>query len=142
MERIKVSLPEHFNFSTEIPIRITDINYGNHVGNDTFLSLVHEARMQFLKQWGYSELDFGGASLIMADAAIEFKHELMYGDIVKAYVMATGFDRIGFDVYYKFTIIKNGSEILVAKAKTGMMCFDYNAKKKMSVPQQVINQLQ
>jgi len=35
MARIKILLPEHFSFSCSIPIRITDLNYGNHVGNDT-----------------------------------------------------------------------------------------------------------
>ena len=139
MERIKISLPEQFSFSTNIPIRITDINYGNHVGNDTFLSIVHEARMQFLKQWGFSELNFGGVSLIMADVAIEFKHELMYGDIVTAYVTATGFDKLGFDIYYKLTTIKNDKEVLAAKAKTGMMCYDYQLKKRVSVPCEIQN---
>ena len=36
MERIKINLPEHFNFSTNIKIRITDLNYGGH-GNSCVL---------------------------------------------------------------------------------------------------------
>ena len=47
MARIKVELPELFTFNTTIPIRITDLNYGNHVGNDTILSMIHEACVQF-----------------------------------------------------------------------------------------------
>ncbi len=58
MERIKIQLPEKFSFSTTIKIRITDLNYGGHVGNDVFLSLIHEARQQFLIAHGYSELSF------------------------------------------------------------------------------------
>ena len=61
MARIKIDLPDNFSFTTSIPIRITDVNYGGHVGNDTILSLIHEARMQFLKQLGYSELEFAGS---------------------------------------------------------------------------------
>ena len=49
MARIKIELPDNFPFTTSIPVRITDINYGGHVGNDTVLSIIHEARMQFLK---------------------------------------------------------------------------------------------
>jgi acyl-CoA thioesterase FadM len=59
MARIKLQLPQQFIFSTLIPVRITDINYGNHVGNDAILSLLHEARMQFLNKAGYTELEFG-----------------------------------------------------------------------------------
>ena len=53
MARIKLTLPERFLFSASIPVRITDLNYGAHVGNDTILSLMHEARVQFLRLFGY-----------------------------------------------------------------------------------------
>ena len=76
MERVKIHLPDAFAFSTVITIRITDLNYGGHVGNDTFLSLIHEARQQFLMSHGYKELSFEGAELIQTDAAIEYKREL------------------------------------------------------------------
>ena len=39
MNRIKLNLTDHFQFYVDIPIRITDLNYGGHVGNDVFLSL-------------------------------------------------------------------------------------------------------
>jgi len=133
MSRIKIQLPEQFNFSTEIPIRITDLNYGGHVGNDTVFSLLHESRMRFLQYHGLSELGFEGASLIMADAGVEFKAELFYGDIVKAYVTATDFSKIGFNVFYK--MVKVPDETIVTLAKTAMICYDYNKKKIVIVPE-------
>lgn len=141
MERIKINLPENFNFSTIIKIRITDLNYGGHVGNDSFLSLIHEARVQFLNHFGYSELKLKNASLIMADASIEFKKELNYGDEVKISVAASGFDKIGFDIFYKLEILSEEKFVLAAKAKTGMLCYNYQNKKLMSVPEEVKNQL-
>src|SRR5437764_11485310 len=104
MARIKLTLPEQFPFSTNIPIRITDLNYGAHVGNDTILTLMHEARVQFLKSLDYEELNIAGVGLIMSDAAIEFKREVFYGTLLKAYVAAGDFTRVGFDLYYKLTI--------------------------------------
>jgi YbgC/YbaW family acyl-CoA thioester hydrolase len=134
MERIKINLPENFNFSTIIKIRITDLNYGGHVGNDSFLSLIHEARQQFLNHFGYSELQIENTSLIMADAAIEFKKELSYKDEVKISVAVSGFDKYGFDIFYKLEIINEQNLLLTGKAKSGMLCFDYQNKKLMSVP--------
>lgn len=49
MARISIDLPSTFTFSATIPVRITDLNYGGHVGNDTILSIIHEARVQYLK---------------------------------------------------------------------------------------------
>lgn len=130
MARIKIELPEQFAFSTEIPIRITDLNYGGHVGNDTVLSLIHEVRVQFLKSFGYEELNVEGVSLIMSDAGIEFKAELFYGDVVTAFVIANNFSRVGFDLYYKLM----REETIVAVAKTGMICYNYDSRKVVSLP--------
>ncbi len=130
MARIRIELPEQFTFSTKIAIRITDLNYGGHVGNDTILTLIHEARVQFLKHFGYDELNVEGTSLIMSDAAIEFKNELFYGDTITAFVTANNFSRVGFDLVYKLT--RNDTSI--AHAKTGMICYDYKLKKVISLP--------
>jgi len=134
MARIKLELPSQFSFSTNIPIRITDVNYGGHVGNDTILSLLQEARMQFLAQHGVTELHFWGFGLIMSDVAIEFKAEVFYGDTLKAQVTATDFSRVAFDLYYVLSKNVDGKELTVALAKTGMVCFDYTAKKPVIIP--------
>jgi acyl-CoA thioester hydrolase len=135
MNRVKITLPEQFSFSTKIKIRITDLNYGGHVGNDTFLSLIHEARQQFLQSHGYGELQFAGVGLIMADAMIEFKSELNFADELEIYVTATEFTRSGFDLYYKMEIVRATGNVLAGKVKTGMLCYDYAAKKVVSVPE-------
>jgi len=134
MERIKINIPTNFNFSTIIKIRITDLNYGGHVGNDSFLSLIHEAREQFLNHFGYSELKIENVSLIMADAAVEFKKELNYSDEIKISVAANNFDKYGFDIFYKLEVVKDANLLLAGKAKTGMLCYDYENKKLMPVP--------
>jgi acyl-CoA thioester hydrolase len=141
MERIKLNLTKGYSFSTTIAIRITDLNYGGHVGNDAFLSLIHEARQQFLKSFGYTELQFAGVSLIMADAAVEYKTELNYGDVVEIFVAATGFDRLGFDLHYILELNTDGKKILAGKAKTGMLCYNYQLKKMMPVPQEAVEKM-
>jgi acyl-CoA thioester hydrolase len=141
MARIKIELPLTFTFQAQLPIRITDLNYGNHVGNDTVLTLLHEARMQFLRQFDYTEMNFGGVGMIMSDVAIQFKSELFYGDIVLASVAAGEFSKAGFEFYYKLEKESGGKTLLVAIAKTGMVCYDYGKKKIVAVPQEVIQSL-
>jgi acyl-CoA thioester hydrolase len=136
MARIKICLPEHFSFSCQLSIRITDINYGGHVGNDTVLSILHEARMQFFKSLQYTEMNFAGTGMIMADVAIEFKNELFYGDALIASVAAAEISKIGFELLYKLEKEVDGKKILVAKAKTGMICYDYEKKKIVAVPEE------
>jgi acyl-CoA thioesterase FadM len=141
MNRVKIILPEKFSFSTHLTIRVTDLNYGGHVGNDTFLSLIQEARQQFLLSHGYEELSIAGVGLIIADASIEFKRELNYGDIVRISVAAADFDKLGFDLFYRLEVVNGEDTILAGRAKTGMLCYDYLLKKKVSVPEEAVKKL-
>lgn len=130
-------MPQQFSFSTVINIRISDINYGNHVGNDAVLSLIHEARVQFLAAHGFTELNCGGVGLIMSDAGIEFKKEIFYGDLVTACVTAVNFSTIGFELYYQLET--NGKAAVLAK--TAMVSYDYQKKKIAQVPEIVKEKL-
>ncbi len=141
MSRIKIDLPDLFSFTAIIPIRITDINYGNHVGNDAVLSLIHEARMQFLSKYGYTELNLEGIGLIMTDVGIEFKKEMFYGDIIEIKIAAADFTSVGFDLYYLLEKQKDNNKVTVAIAKTGMICYDYDRKKIAAVPATVKEKL-
>jgi len=135
MARIRIELPEKFSFATSFQVRITDINYGGHGGNDSILGMIHEARMQFLRHYGYSEMEFEGVGMIMSDVGIEFKHELFYGETVHISVAAGNFTRFGFELYYKLEKKQQDNTLAVAFAKTGMVCYDYNAAKIVSLPQ-------
>ncbi|PIY11308.1 MAG: thioesterase [Flexibacter sp. CG_4_10_14_3_um_filter_32_15] len=136
MNRVKVDLPDQFLFKTEIPVRITDLNYGGHVGNDAMLSLVHEARVQFFMSEGFkSELDIMGFGVIMADVAMQFKGEGFYGNIFEVYVTVGSLSSSGFDLYYKFIDQDSRREIL--KVKTGMVLFDYKNRKIAALPDEL-----
>jgi acyl-CoA thioester hydrolase len=136
MARIKIDLPERFSFSTKIPVRIADVNFGGHVGNDSLLSIMQEARTQYFIHYGYSELNIGGIGTIMSDVAIEYKNELFYGEQIIVSVTAGDFTRAGFDLYYKIEKISGDKLTPIVFAKTGIVCFDYIKKKIGSVPEE------
>lgn len=141
MARIKLAIPAQKIFSTEITVRITDINYGNHVGNDAFVQLIHEARVQWLSSNNYTELNIEGASLIMADLAVEYKAESFYGDVLQIDITVGEISRAGFELYYEITTTRAGKNILIAKAKTGLVSFNYEEKKVRELPLKFIELL-
>jgi acyl-CoA thioesterase FadM len=140
MPRIVIDLPEHWPFSTEIRLRVTDMNYGNHLGNDALLGILHEARCRFLQNLGYTEMNLEGLGIIMTDSAIVYKSEAFTGDILQINVAAGDFNKYGFDLYYK---VWNASQNkLTAKAKTGICTFNYQSKKLASLPEAVRTRLE
>ena len=51
--RVKLDHQKTPVFNTTIEVTIGDINYGNHMGNDRFLTLMQEARLRWLQSLGF-----------------------------------------------------------------------------------------
>ncbi|GAB3250791.1 acyl-CoA thioesterase [Chitinimonas naiadis] len=132
MARVKLELPAHFPYSTAIEIGIGQINYGGHLGNDSALTLVHEARLRFLRSMGLTELDIGGLGLIQSDAVVVYKSQAFWGETLQAEVAAADFNKYGCDLYYRFRQQTSGRDVL--HAKTGMVFFDYGSNKPAAIP--------
>lgn len=139
MPRLRLKPLDAYPFSTDIHVRITDLNYGGHVGNDTFLSLIHEARTAFLASHDFSETDCGGVSLIMADAAIVFMAEAYAGDVLRFEVAAGEATNCGFRLFHRVTRRADGKSVLLAE--TGMVGWDYTAGKVIAFPTAVREKL-
>jgi acyl-CoA thioester hydrolase len=141
MPRITVDLPSTFLFSTELPVRITDINYVGHVGNDRILSLMHEARLQYYQQLGFKdELNFeSSVGQIITDAAVVYKSESFFGDVLVVQLGVMDFNKYGFDMLYRLTSKATSKEVAIGK--TGIVCFDYEKRKVASVPQLLLQKL-
>jgi acyl-CoA thioester hydrolase len=133
MARIKLELPEKFIFSTEIPIRVTDLNYGGHVGSDKMLSIVQEARVQLLRKIGYkNELMVEDLGIIVADTAILYKAEIFYGNKIKVDAGVKDFTETGFD--FVFRLMDAHVDIEYARVKTGVLFFNYISRKVSKIP--------
>ena len=134
MARIKIDTSGNIVAEIKLRVRISNINYGNHVGNDAFVALIHEARMQWLQQNHFTELDINGTGIIMSGLAFEFKNEAFYGDEILIRISAGEVSKVSFELYYHLTTERNSQTMLLAKAKTEMVCYDYQYKKVVAVP--------
>lgn len=134
MSRIHIDLPEKFLFVTELTVRSSDLNYGNHVGHDTVLTLMQEARVRFYRTLGFiNELNFDGpVGQVIADAAVQYKSESFLADELIIKIGVSDFTKYGFDMFYLIENKLTGKE--VARGKTGIVCFDYDTRKVASIP--------
>lgn len=141
MARIQITLPETFIFTTELTIRASDLNYGAHVGNDSILTLMQEARIVFYRSLGFKdEISFeASVGQIIADAAIQYKSEAFLGDNLSIKIAVDEFSRFGFDMFYLLENTQTGKE--VARGKTGIVCFDYEKRKIAAIPEILLHRL-
>lgn len=133
MQRSQIDLPETFPFETTLVTRISDINYGNHVGNDAMQSLLHEARLRFFAAHGFSELDAGGCGLAMVEARVQYRSQAFRGDRLRIGVALDGLERVGFDLLYR--VVRESDGVEIARAITTLVFFDYARGRVVRAPE-------
>jgi len=116
-------------------VRVDDINYGGHLGNDSVLTLCHEARIRFFEENGQSEMSLFGKAIIMTDAMILYKSEGNLGDDIEVSLYLDDIGRRGFDLYY---LLECGRRE-IARVKTGIAFYDYRQRKIAPCPQGFID---
>lgn len=136
MPRLKLIPLDNYPFYTEIKVRITDTNYGGHLGNDSLLSMVHEARVAFLRFHKFTETEFGGVSLIIGDCAIVYQGEAFAGDNLRFEIAAGEPTSRGFRLFFRVTRTSDNSP--VALVENGMVCYDYASRSTKQLPAQVM----
>jgi acyl-CoA thioesterase FadM len=109
------------------------VNYGGHLGNDAVLSLVHEARVRLFARHGWTELDVGGPGILMVDAVVVYRAEGVWGMTLRVDVVLADLGSRGCDLLYRLSDAASGKEI--ARARTGIVFFDYAARRVVHVPE-------
>ena len=137
--RVKLKIPSFFHFQTLLNIRVSDLNYGGHLGNDSFLTLAHESRVQFFKSMNMTERNFFGSSLIMADSIVIYKSQGFLGNEVNIKISITNCSSHGFQLFYLFHRKKDGLDL--AHIQTSMVFYDYKEEKIVPFPQLFKNYL-
>jgi acyl-CoA thioesterase FadM len=132
MARLSLELPESFVFKCKQIVRVTDLNYANHLGNDAMISLLHEARCQFLAHFDFTESNVDGLGLMVTDLATIYKAECFAGDELAFEVGVMDFNKYGCDIIYR--VSKDDGHTLVAEAKNGVVFFDYHQRSIALVP--------
>ena len=70
---MKIEMPDKWAFSTEVEVRVTDLNYGNHLANQQFLAYAQEARIRFFATYGFTRLtrEYGVEGEVTKEHAVE-----------------------------------------------------------------------
>ncbi|PTS84277.1 thioesterase [Pseudomonas sp. HMWF032] len=133
MARLKLEFPEdQFCYSTHLTVRVTDINAANHLGNDSMISMISEARARFLFEFGIVETQEDGTGIIVTDLATTYRAEAHARDQLLFEVGVMDFNKYGGDITFRITRPADGS--LVAMAKSGFVFFNYKLGKVVPMP--------
>lgn len=140
MPRVKLKALPSYEFSTSLQVRITDINIANHLGHVELVGMIHEARHQFFKELGFTELWIGAdnVGIVIIDLVTNYLQEVFAGDIIEISLQLDDLTERSFRIYY---LLKRDEET-IALAETGVAPFIYGEKKAVAVPDHFVSSLQ
>jgi acyl-CoA thioesterase FadM len=122
MARVSINEPEHYLFSTELEVYISMVNRGDHLGNESLIALLNEARLRFLSTTGADTLCKDGTFFINADLAVCYKTEARHADRLTIDIGLMDIGKYGADFVYRVSRSSDGH--VIAIAKTAMLLFD------------------
>ena len=117
-------------FSITLTVRVNDLNYGNHVAHQNYFSYFQEARVAYLRKFGFSELNICGFGMIVSSAECKYKRELLAGDTINVSCSVTSVRSKMFSMSYQ--IVRN--RVLCARGSTINHIYDYQKKRIVPVP--------
>lgn len=136
MERVKLDFPaEAVIHRHPLTVRVTDMNYGRHLGHDAVVSLLHEARIQAFAALDLPEWDMHGHPSVVADLAIQYHSEARWPDALFIETAVPEPQGKALIIYQR--IYQAESEQLVATSRVNQLLIDIATGRPVEVPTQV-----
>ena len=121
-------------------IRIDDINYGGHMGNDRALAFFNDARVRFLKYFGYDELNIGeDTGIIIYEAHVKYQKEVVLHDEIAIDVWVSETEGLKWTLSYRAVRLTDNQ--VVFSGTTKMLCFNYTTRKVVPVPEEFLKKV-
>ena len=133
MARLTLEFPEdQYCYSSQLTVRTTDINAGNHLGNDSMISMISEARARFLFEFGVRDIEADGTGIIVTDLATTYRAEAHARDQLLFEVGVMDFNKYGGDITFRITRPRDKAQI--AMAKSGFVFYNYKSSQVVCMP--------
>lgn len=70
-------------YTNKVIIRVSDLNYGQHLGYAQLVSLLHQTRVQFLHQYALNEFNIENTQLLIKELEVSYTNEAFLLDELK-----------------------------------------------------------
>jgi len=123
-----------------LEVKIGDIGYGNHMGNDKALLFFHDARIKMFNSIGFEELNIGNnTGIVVSEAHVYYYKEVFLYDVLEATLEVDEITPTSFFLNYEFT--RQSDSKIVLKGSTKIIAFDYATKKVAKIPDEFLSKI-
>ncbi|WP_108653151.1 acyl-CoA thioesterase [Dongshaea marina] len=129
----KIRFSGDFFYEDYFNVRFLDLNAGNHLSNDKFLSYLTEVDESFFRSKNKTLSNIDGCSLFVARSLIEFKKEILYPERVHIRIGLMDIKKKSVIFYYE---MQRSDGVIACKA-VKEMAFVRNDTNKVINPNDV-----
>ncbi|MBI3510807.1 MAG: acyl-CoA thioesterase [Bacteroidetes bacterium] len=120
---------------TPIQIRFKDIDALGHVNNANHFTYFETARIKFFNDLIGEEIDWRKAGMILASTSINYRKPILITDEIFVLTEFVKAGRTSFELAYRIVKKINEKEVLLADGTSVMVCFSYEMKKAVEIPE-------
>ena len=137
MARVQIEFTDPPLYEMDTTVRISDVNYGGHLGHDALISILHEARFRFFRHFGMDEAETDGCGLLISDLAVRYVAEAFHGQPLRVEMTSGDIRSRGCDLLYRLTDPESGT--IIALARTGVVFLDLEKKRVTTIPERFLS---
>jgi acyl-CoA thioesterase FadM len=123
-------------------IRISDINYGNHLGHDKLISIVHDARCSFFDSIGTSELHINDDQIGLVVHEVNFKYKSQIHFLDKIEVLSYFTEISDYSVKMNSEVKNMKQNKMSAVGYIKLVCYNFKDNKISKFPKEFVEKLQ
>lgn len=123
-----------YKYRNSVQLRFADMDSLGHVNNANYLTYVELVRCNYLNEILEISVDFSNMSVILAKAELEFLKPIKFGDKVEIACACTRIGTKSFELTYLMQQTDGKNSIMVLKAKTILVAFNYPENKTVEIP--------
>lgn len=128
-----ISLSQKFIYTLTLPVRIDDINYGQHLAATAVPKLLQQARLKFFLSQGFTEANVGGMGILIVDLYVRYLCESFFDDQLQIEFGIETIESCGATLAYRITNQTQAKPMAIAKER--MLFYDYAKKKVAKTPE-------
>lgn len=114
-----------------IDIRFSDIDVMGHVNNATYLTYAEQARIYFFHQLVGDEWNWSKQGILVARNEMDYLLPIHFNDQVDIHIHCKHIGNKSYSLGYRYT----RGEQLCAQGASVLVCFDYEQRCTMEVPE-------
>jgi|ERR1035437_1710188 acyl-CoA thioester hydrolase len=126
---------EGFKHKTLIQIRFKDVDMMGHVNNANHFTYLEIARAKYFDDVVAEEVNWSKEGIILAKSTCDYKMPILFNDKVFVHTKCTRMGNKSFELHYKIIKEENSKEILLAEASSIQVCFDYEKRENILMPE-------